>query len=145
MSVLIKGMKIPNNCNDCRFLEGDNMDGLCHAIGRWLDDEHFSWYRFDDGDIDDSKPFNCPLIDVPDEDASTEKEQESINKNYLFTYSYDIDKGKGGTGIGSVVIQQMEYEPINTETLKDACNMVRENLHFPEDTTIVPLSFHRFE
>ena len=67
MNVLIKGVKIPTNCNDCRFLEGNNMDGLCHAAGRWLDDNCFLWYEFDDGEMDDSKPANCPLVEVEDE------------------------------------------------------------------------------
>ena len=53
MSILIKGIKMPKNCNDCRFLEWDTMDGLCHAANRWLDDEHFLWYQFEDGEIDD--------------------------------------------------------------------------------------------
>lgn len=38
MSVLIKGMDMPKTCNECRFIEGDNMDGLCHAANkRWQD------------------------------------------------------------------------------------------------------------
>ena len=67
MSVLIKGMEIPKRCNECRFLEGDNMDGLCHAAERWMDDEDFKWYVYEeDGDVDTDKPANCPLIEVPD-------------------------------------------------------------------------------
>ena len=66
MSILIKGMEMPKSCNDCRFLEGDTMDGLCHAANRWLDDEEFFlWHQYPDSeDIDDSMPANCPLIEL---------------------------------------------------------------------------------
>ena len=63
--VFIKGMKMPENCARCQFLEGDSMDGLCHAANRWLDDdEFFTWYVYAEGDVDTSKPCNCPLIPV---------------------------------------------------------------------------------
>ena len=66
MSVLIKGMEMPTNCSVCPMLEGDRMDGLCHAASKWLDDdEHWTWYAYPEGDIDDSKPCNCPLVPVP--------------------------------------------------------------------------------
>ena len=66
MSVLIKGMEMPKNCDVCPMLEGDRMDGLCHAASKWLDDdEHWTWYAYPEGDIDDSKPCNCPLVPVP--------------------------------------------------------------------------------
>ena len=65
MSILIKGMQMPKNCRECRFLEGDTMDGLCHAANKWLDDESFLWHYYAEGDIDDSMPFNCPLIELP--------------------------------------------------------------------------------
>ena len=67
MSVLIKGMEMPESCNACRLLEGDRDDGLCHAANRWLDDdEYWLWHQYPEGDVDTSKPSNCPLIDVPD-------------------------------------------------------------------------------
>lgn len=65
MSILIKGIKMPSNCYDCQFLEGDRFDGLCHAANKWLDDDFFRWYQYDEGDVDDNKPLNCPLIEVP--------------------------------------------------------------------------------
>lgn len=66
MSVLIKGVEMPKSCAYCPMLEGDRDDGLCHAASRWLDDEeHWLWYQYPDGDIDTSKPVNCPLISVP--------------------------------------------------------------------------------
>ena len=64
MSILIK-MDMPENCAECQLLEGDTMDGICHAANKWLDDDYFRWARYDDGDIDDSKPLNCPLVEVP--------------------------------------------------------------------------------
>ncbi len=66
MSVLIKGMEMPTSCPVCPMLEGDRMDGLCHAANKWLDDdEYWTWYVYPEGDMDDSKPCNCPLVPVP--------------------------------------------------------------------------------
>lgn len=66
MGVYIKGMEMPPNCSRCPMLEGDRMDGLCHAASRWLDDDEFwTWYVYTEGDVDDSKPCNCPLVPVP--------------------------------------------------------------------------------
>lgn len=65
-NVLIKGMEMPKSCNACRLLEGDIDDGLCHAANRWLDDdEYWLWHQYPEGDVDTSKPSNCPLIEVP--------------------------------------------------------------------------------
>lgn len=66
MSIIIKGMKMPESCQKCPMLEGDHYDGLCHAAGRWLDDEEYwSWGYYDEYDIDPSKPLNCPLVELP--------------------------------------------------------------------------------
>lgn len=66
MSLYIPGIPMPKTCRECQFLEGDDMDGLCHAANRWLDDEDFwTWYAYAEDDIDTSKPCNCPLIEVP--------------------------------------------------------------------------------
>lgn len=66
MSVLITGMEMPKSCDYCRMLEGGRMDGLCHAACKWLDDsEYWTWYVYPEGDIDYSKPCNCPLVSVP--------------------------------------------------------------------------------
>lgn len=66
MSVIVKGMEMPKSCAECRFLEGEAMDGLCHASEKWLDDDdYFLWFQYPEGDIDDSKPANCPLIEIP--------------------------------------------------------------------------------
>ena len=66
MSVYIPGIEMPTSCSRCPMLEGDRMDGLCHAASRWLDDDEFwTWYVYPEGDMDDSKPCNCPLVPVP--------------------------------------------------------------------------------
>ena len=65
--IYIPGIEMPKRCNECRFLEGDNMDGLCHAADRWMDDEdYWAWYVYEEDDIDTDKPANCPLIAIPD-------------------------------------------------------------------------------
>ena len=65
MGLYIKGMEMPKSCSVCPMLEGDRMDGLCHAASKWLDDdEHWAWYVYPEGDMDDSKPCNCPLVSV---------------------------------------------------------------------------------
>jgi hypothetical protein len=67
MGVYIKGMEMPTSCTVCPMLEGDRLDGLCHAASKWLDDdEHWTWYVYPEGDMDDSKPCNCPLVPVPE-------------------------------------------------------------------------------
>ena len=66
MSILIKGMEMPKRCDECQMLEGSADDGLCHAAHRWLDDDCFSWYQYPEGDVDTSKPINCPLIEAPE-------------------------------------------------------------------------------
>jgi hypothetical protein len=66
MGVYIKNMEMPTSCSVCPMLEGDRMDGLCHAASKWLDDdEHWTWYVYPEGDMDESKPCNCPLVPVP--------------------------------------------------------------------------------
>ena len=65
MSVLIN-IERPTSCSVCPMLEGDRMNGLCHAASKWLDDdEHWTWYVYPEGDVDDSKPCNCPLVSIP--------------------------------------------------------------------------------
>jgi hypothetical protein len=65
MSVLILGMEMPKDCVHCSLLEGSTDDGLCHAANKWMDDEYFRWYQYPEGDLDDSKPLNCPLVPLP--------------------------------------------------------------------------------
>lgn len=86
--IYIPGIEMPKRCNECRFLEGDNMDGLCHAADRWMDDEdYWAWYVYEEGDIDTVKPANCPLIAVPnhgrliDADAFIKEQEERYCKD----------------------------------------------------------------
>lgn len=66
MSILIKGMEMPKSCSSCPMLEGYDDDGLCHAVGRWLDDDEvWEWDVYPEGDVDLSRPSNCPLVPVP--------------------------------------------------------------------------------
>ena len=65
MSVIIPGVKIPERCDVCQFLDGDEGEGVCYAANKWLDDEYFAWYQYEEGDMDLSKPLNCPLIEIP--------------------------------------------------------------------------------
>ena len=96
MSVLIKGMEMPKSCDYCRMLEGGRMDGLCHAACKWLDDgEYWTWYVYPEGDIDYSKPCNCPLVSIPPHgrliDADALKDLYHYN-----THDSDIDKAWTG-------------------------------------------------
>lgn len=87
MSVLIKGMEMPKSCSVCPLLGGDRMDGLCHAASKWLDDdEYWTWYVYPEGEIDDSKPCNCPLIPVPSHGRLIDADRLIQNKG-IDTYS----------------------------------------------------------
>lgn len=93
MAVLIKGMEIPRSCAECRFLEGEAMDGLCHASEKWLDDDdYFLWFQYPEGDIDDSKPANCPLIEIPPHgrliDADALKDALTDHNNVLHSLTW---------------------------------------------------------
>lgn len=77
MSVLIPEMDVPERCAECRFLEGTTMDGLCRAARKWFDDdEYWYWYYFEEDDIDDSKPLNCPLVQIVPQYANNEYSME---------------------------------------------------------------------
>ena len=62
MSILIKGMEMPKDCNKCPFL--DYEEGFCFASGV----KHKSgWYEFTlcPSGIEDSRHKDCPLVPVP--------------------------------------------------------------------------------
>ena len=44
-------------------------------LRKWFDDEFFEWFVYPEGDIDDSKPANCPLVEVhlPTRNADMDK------------------------------------------------------------------------
>lgn len=91
MSVLIKGMKMPNNCTICRFCvpEADPGDGeMCMATGRFM--PPCSTERLDE----------CPLVEVPfphgrliDADAlNTDDMIESWISGDLYRHEWCIDE-----------------------------------------------------
>ncbi len=51
MSVIVKGMEMPNNCKECALY----IDGACYGKG----------YRDYRSIMDKSKPDDCPLIELP--------------------------------------------------------------------------------
>ena len=51
MSVIIKGMNMPEHCGCCRF----SYDGICHALQRM---------RYAQG-MKDGKLADCPLVEIP--------------------------------------------------------------------------------
>ena len=92
--VYIKGLEMPTSCSVCPMLEGDRMDGLCHAASRWLDDEEYwTWYVYPEGDMDDSKPCNCPLIGRLTEDEPSIHELLEIAKRGGYDAKLDMEKG----------------------------------------------------
>lgn len=108
MSVLIKGMEMPTSCSVCPMLEGDRMDGLCHAASKWLDDdEHWTWYVYSEGDIDNSKPCNCPLISVPPHGRLIDA--DALNYNMLYKEDWIA-----GTGVEAPAIWKKDVESAPT-------------------------------
>lgn len=95
MGLYIKGMKMPTSCNTCPMLEGDSFDGLCHAASRWLDDdEYWRWYLYPEGDVDDSRPLNCPLVEVKTPHGrlidADELESKMIKTYRYFNVKFDL-------------------------------------------------------
>ena len=64
MSILIKGMKMPQRCKECDLY----IDGACYAKG----------YRDYRSIMDMSKPADCPLIEVPTPHGSLVDREELI-------------------------------------------------------------------
>lgn len=56
MSVLIKGMKMPNGCKDCVLVKRGNVYDICPLLRAAVDDD----VEFG------GSPRNCPLIELPD-------------------------------------------------------------------------------
>lgn len=51
MSVIVKGMTVPEHCGYCRF----SYDGICHALQRTKYGQ----------DLKDGKLMDCPLVELP--------------------------------------------------------------------------------
>ena len=62
MSILIKGMDMPTNCEKCPFL--DYEEGYCLASGF---KDKSGWYEFTlcPGGAKGGRPDDCPLVPVP--------------------------------------------------------------------------------
>ena len=53
MSVIVRGMEMPNNCQECTCINGEHF--YCQAVGRKPQDEN----------IISRRPDWCPIADVP--------------------------------------------------------------------------------
>jgi hypothetical protein len=57
MSVLIKGMEMPDSCSVCLLVSRHNCGTFCRALKAWIDD---------DGEVPrDRRRDDCPLVEVP--------------------------------------------------------------------------------
>ena len=116
MSVLIKGMEMPNDCNKCQLLEGYICDGFCHGANKWLDSEDFVWEIIDEEVLSD-KPVNCPLIEVPTPhgrliDADSLKKDDTVRFFHSARFK-DIDEAP-------TIIEAEGNNDISVENAKDA-------------------------
>ena len=57
MSVLIKGWKMPSNCDSCEFMDCEDVSfellKYCRMIGMYIDDPLV-------------RPYDCPLVELPE-------------------------------------------------------------------------------
>ena len=67
MSVLVKNMKMPKSCNECKL---DLRTDICSAFCNWEIEHPYSIMAMD-------RLPGCPLIEVPDG-----KDDEHINKEH---------------------------------------------------------------
>ena len=74
MSVLIKGMKMPDNCGECKFLCSENFKSWCHVTDR---DDIFI----------DVLPDWCPLVELPEHHGRL-VDQEDISKMIRNPYEW---------------------------------------------------------
>ena len=66
MSVIVKGMEMPKNCQECDLY----IEDACYAKG----------YRDYRSIMDKSKPDDCPLIELPFAEELAEKLYKQIEK-----------------------------------------------------------------
>lgn len=90
MSVLIKGMEMPKNCDECPLLTKDGDYDVCFVGKRRV---MWGW-KYDRGsEVIHPKPDWCPIIEVPphgrliDADALMLRIQE-----YIDEYGWDVDE-----------------------------------------------------
>ena len=58
MAILIKGMKMPDRCDDCPCYRHDSMEGQ-HAYQCNITLESYNWGI-------EGRPMNCPLVELPE-------------------------------------------------------------------------------
>ena len=88
MSILIKGMEMPTNCEKCPFL--DYEEGFCFASGV----KHKSgWYESTlcPGGIKDGRHEECPLIEIPPHGDLIDRDalEQDAQKRLLICNKYD--------------------------------------------------------
>ena len=83
MSVLIKGMKMPNGCKDCVFVKRGSVYDICPLLRVPVD------YDVEFG----GSPSNCPLIELSDHGDLVDRDAFiKVHREYLCT---DCVKRKG--------------------------------------------------
>lgn len=87
MSILIKGMEMPKNCEECRFLE---LDGAFED-DKWLSVESCVF----------GKKSNCPLVEIPaphgrlvEEHYPGELKAKYPERYFIIYYSADEDTNR---------------------------------------------------
>ena len=68
MAIMIKGMEMPENCNECPCLGGDSWNLMrayqCNIMLQGgIGDGRPEWWPLGDG-----RPEWCPLVEVPEDD-----------------------------------------------------------------------------
>ena len=112
MSVLIKGMKIPQSCYDCDMLELSGVVGCGHAYAT----NNSEWGR----------ALNCPLIELPDHGDLIDRDEligemkHSFGEETIVTFTINM-KGFKST------IKTWPGEP----TFEQQCNLTEFVRHSP--------------
>lgn len=75
MSVVVKGMRMPEHCGYCRF----SYDGTCHALQRTKYGQ----------DLKDGKLLDCPLVALPEKHGDLIDRQKLIEDNKHLEYPTD--------------------------------------------------------
>ena len=93
MSVLVKGMKIPKNCSDCQ-LNYDMMSCIITGTRFWDD-------TLMDFDCQESRLYDCPLVELPEKHGRLVDVNELSKKMYHDAFETDtpLQKWDGGCWI----------------------------------------------
>jgi len=90
MSVIIKGMKMPKNCDNCDLIQFDDEGLEAHCPLS----PYYRWY----GTPPDYRPEGCPLVEVPTphgdlvdrDDLIDEINRATFVKRYDYNVAYNI-------------------------------------------------------